>query len=395
MSTSIAKMHLRQVPNVQGLLINENARSQLAAVAARHMNPERLMRVTANAIRTTPKLQDCEPLSFLGALMQCAALGLEPNTVLGHAYLIPFDKNVKDEATGRWNKVPQVQLVVGYKGLIDLARRSGHITSISANIHYSDDELWDYEEGTEARLRHRPGPQDGDKLHAYAIAKFTDGGHAYVVLPWAQVIKIRDGSQGYQSAKKFGKLDSNPWATHEDAMAKKTAIRALSKYLPLSVEFSDAVQIDHDGGAQVDYAGFAMNPDGGATIEGEFVEGEADAPEAQDEPEPEPERKPAPRAKEPQKPRERTDYTPAPAEETKAAGQPKSQPQTTTASAPAAEADPKHVKVFEQIENDLTDGAPPAGVRKFYGDKLAIMEAEAPDLFAKVSALMQQHEAEA
>jgi hypothetical protein len=94
--------------------------------------------------------------------------------------------------------------------------------------------------------------------------------HAYVVLPWAQVVKIRDGSQGYQSAKKFGKLDSNPWATHEDAMAKKTAIRALSKYLPLSVEFSDAVQIDHDGGAQVDYAGFAMNPDGGATIEGEF-----------------------------------------------------------------------------------------------------------------------------
>ena len=141
---------LRQVDNVKGLLMNAQARDQLAAVAAKHMNPERMMRVVANAIRTTPKLGQCEPMSFLGALMQCASLGLEPNTILGHAYMIPFENRRKG--------VVEVQVVVGYKGLIDLARRSGHITSLSANIHYSDDELWIYEEGTEAQLRHRPGP---------------------------------------------------------------------------------------------------------------------------------------------------------------------------------------------------------------------------------------------
>jgi recombination protein RecT len=172
---------LRQVQSVKDLLISKQAGQQLAAVAARHMNPERMMRVVANAIRTTPKLQQCEPISFLGALMQCASLGLEPNTILGHAYLIPFDKTLnRNKATER--TITEVQLVIGYKGLIDLARRSGHITSIHAGIHYSDDAttggLWEYEEGTEAKLRHRNGDMAGQKKHAYAIAKFKDGGPA-------------------------------------------------------------------------------------------------------------------------------------------------------------------------------------------------------------------------
>ena len=278
MAETVAKLPLRQVQNVKQLLKNDAARGQLAAVAAGCVNPERMMRVVANAIRTTPKLQECEPISFLGALMQCASLGLEPNTVLGHAYLVPFKNNRKN--------VTEVQVIVGYKGLIDLARRSGHITSISANIHYSDDELWDYEEGTDARLRHRPGPQDGQKMHAYAIAQFAGGGHAYVVLPWAVVMKTRNGSQNWQSAVKFKSTDRNLWSTHEDAMAKKTAIRALAKYLPLSVEFMDAVQIDNDAGIQADFASYAMNPDDGVTIEGEAAEtdGEdADAAETPDE----------------------------------------------------------------------------------------------------------------
>jgi len=263
--SSIAKTPLRQVQNVKSLLHNDQARAQLALVAAKHMNPERMMRVVANAIRTTPKLEEAEPMSFLGALMQCAALGLEPNTVLGHAYLIPFKNNRKG--------LTEVQVIIGYKGLIDLARRSGHITSISANVHYDDDELWDYEEGTEAKLRHRPGPQEGKKLHAYAIAKFKDGGHAYVVLPWAVVIKTRNGSQNWQSAVKFNSTASNPWATHEAAMAKKTAIRALAKYLPLSVEFSDAQTIDHEDGAKMDYAAFALSPSDGVMIDGDVITG--------------------------------------------------------------------------------------------------------------------------
>ncbi|WP_051693608.1 recombinase RecT [Thioclava dalianensis] len=269
---NLTKTPLRQVSNVQGLLKNEGARDQLAAVAAKHLTPERMMRVVANAIRTTPKLQQCEPISFLGAMMQCASLGLEPNTILGHAYLVPFDNKRKN--------ITEVQVIVGYKGLIDLARRSGHITSISANIHYSDDKLWLYEEGTDAKLRHQPGPQQGEKLDAYAIAQFKDGGHAYVVLPWAHIMKIRDGSQGYQSAVRYGKEKTHPWVAYEDEMAKKTAIRALSKYLPLSVEFRDAVEIDEN---RADYAAFAMDPTDGVTInmDGE-IEDESDEPEKEE-----------------------------------------------------------------------------------------------------------------
>lgn len=352
MSTAVAKKPLRQVDSVQHLLQNDQARNQLSAVAAKHMNPERLMRVTANAIRTTPKLQDCEPLSFLGALMQCAALGLEPNTVLGHAYLIPFDNRRKG--------VTEVQVVVGYKGLIDLARRSGHITSISANIHYSDDELWEYEEGTEARLRHRPGSQEGEKVHAYAIAKFTDGGHAYVVLPWAQVIKIRDASQGYKTAIRYNKKDT-PWIAHEDAMAKKTAIRALAKYLPLSVEFTDAVQIDNDGGSKIDYASFAMNPEEGPTIDGEFVEDAA-----------EPEAEPAAEAQPTQEPN--TSPEPAKAQTSQ------------TDSAALAEAPQQHRITYGHVTDDIRDGAPVDATLKFHEDALAAMKAEAPELHAELLA---------
>lgn len=390
MTTAVAKKPLRQVDDVKQLLHNDQAREQLAAVAAKHMNPQRLMRVTANAIRTTPMLQECEPLSFLGALMQCASLGLEPNTVLGHAYLIPFKNRRKN--------VTEVQVVVGYKGLIDLARRSGHITSISANIHYSDDDLWDYEEGTDARLRHRPGAQDGEKLHAYAIAKFTDGGHAYVVLPWSQVMKVRDGSQGYQTAKRYGKTDGSPWTTHEDAMAKKTAIRALAKYLPLSVEFSDAVQADHDGGAHIDYGAYALNPDAGPTVDedhdGETIEGTAGEPESEEDTGAKEDAKPAAKkdaAPAKPKPREKVDYNPE-AEKPEQKDDARAQNEKEEVAAPAV--DPKHHRAREQIENDLADGAPASGIRTFYADQLDAMKSEAPELHAEVEKALAEAEAE-
>lgn len=396
--SQVAKIPLRQVDSVQKLLMNDMARDQLGAVAAKHMSPERLMRVTANAIRTTPKLQECNPLSFLGALMQCAALGLEPNTVLGHAYLIPFDNNRKID--GRWVKVPEVQLIIGYKGLIDLARRSGHITSISAHIHYDDDEVWEYEEGTEARLRHVPGPEEGKPLHAYAIAKFVEGGHAYVVLPWAKVMKIRNGSQGWQSAVKFGKTEKSPWHTHEDAMAKKTAIRALSKYLPLSVEFRDAVAVDNDGGAHVDYAKFAMNPNEGATIDGEYQEGEADVPEPENldgtpqssgetvdhdpqtgevKEEPKQEDKPA-------------EKKPAPKQETKPVEKPAEKEAEKQEKAPAEPEPGKFDQVMSAIKGDLMDaGAGYADeVLDFYKTQVDEIKAQSPELYDELQSFIAE-----
>lgn len=372
MSTALLKTPLRQVDSVKSLLMNEQARDQLAMVAAKHMSPERMMRVVANAIRTTPKLGQCEPMSFLGALMQCAALGLEPNTILGHAYMIPFENKRKG--------VTEVQVVVGYKGLIDLARRSGHITSLSANIHYSDDDLWEYEEGTEARLRHRPGMLKGEKLHAYAIAKFKDGGHAYVVLPWAHVMAIRDGSQGYKSDLRYGKKDS-PWIAHEDEMAKKTAVRALSKYLPLSVEFMDAVQIDD---ARADYRAFAIDPTAGVQIDGDGETVDAESGEVITE-----------RPAEIEDTRSR-DQAPEPRKEPARQQRREATPYAemgTTREATVAEPERAATDngahwqdLVDRIAGDLLDGARPDQVLRDFAPQIAQMKDEAPGIHKNLCA---------
>jgi recombination protein RecT len=386
MNQALAKTPLTQVSSVKHLLMNDQAKAQLAAVAAKHISPERLMRVVATAIRATPKLQECDPLSFLGALMQCASLGLEPQTVMGHAYLLPFKNNKKG--------ITEVQVIVGYRGLIDLARRSGHITTISAHVHYSDDIEWVYQEGSDPKLIHVPGDQEGQPLHAYAIAQFRDGGFAQIVLPWKQVMKIRDGSQGWQTAVKFGSTKNSPWFTHEAAMAKKTAIRALAKYLPLSVEFQDAIQIDKDGGSHVDYASFATNPDqGGPIIEGEATDADEDEPQPEQERKAEPEKqaaKPAQKAepKPAPKAREAVDYTEA-EEVTQEQDKPVQQADTAPAQtdeAAAVASFQKHNATFNRIMDDVLSGAKVDDVRANYAADLAAMEKAEPGLREKVEA---------
>ncbi|TJZ85799.1 recombinase RecT [Paracoccus hibiscisoli] len=261
--TSISAKPLRQVANVRELLVNDQAKQQLAAVAAGHMRPERMLRLMANAMRTTPQLGECDPLSLLGAMMTCASLGVEANTPLGHAYLIPFKNNRKN--------ITEVQLILGYKGMIDLARRSGHIVNIHGDVVYEGDEF-SFEYGSEQHLKHRPKGKRVNPIYAYCHAKLTDG-EAFVVLPWDEVMAIRDGSQGYKTAVKYNKKDS-PWIAHQHEMAAKTAVRALFKYLPISIEMDggklgDALSIDDQ---QVDFSQFAQNPEGGYEVEGEAEE---------------------------------------------------------------------------------------------------------------------------
>ena len=290
--TVTATKPLRDVSNVGELLVNDHARKQLQRVAAKHLNPERLMRVVANAMRTTKDLDQCHPMSLLGALMNCAALGLEPNTQLGHAYLIPFKNKRK--------KITEVQLIIGYKGFADLARRSGLVVSIHSDVVYSDDELWSFEYGSNMHLKHRPGPQNGEKLYAYCYAKLTDG-EAFCVLPWTHVMHVRDQSQGWRAAVQYDKTEDHPWHKHEDRMAAKTALRALANRgeLPMALEFLEATDSDDKA---MDYASFAANPDGGLQVaDGETIEGtvveetEADPP-AEEKPKAAPRKKAAAKA---------------------------------------------------------------------------------------------------
>jgi len=222
----------------------EARKDSIAAMLPRHLNADRLLKVAQIAATTTPALLECEIPSLISAIGQCAQMGLEPNTVLGHAYLIPFNAKTKD---GRWTK--NVQVIVGYKGLIDLARRSGHIVSIAAH-EVREKDTFELEYGLEEKLRHVPylAGDRGPVLGYYAVAHMKDGGHAFDFMPNAEVMAIRDNSQGYKqalaSADKYKKIATHPWIDHEVEMGKKTAVRRLAKMLPLSVEFNAAIAVE-------------------------------------------------------------------------------------------------------------------------------------------------------
>lgn len=222
-TTAVAK---RPIDTIRNLL--EKSKGQIAAALPKHLNAERIVRVTMTSIQRNPDLLDCDPISLVGAVIQSSQLGLEPDGILGHAYLVPFRNNKKG---GRM----EVQFIPGYKGLIDLARRSGQVNRISAHIVYEGD-IFKMEFGTSEVLEHIPVPpsQRGERKGVYAVAVLKDGSTHFEWLWEEEIQKIKN-----QVKAKFG-----PWITHEEEMIRKTAIRRLVKYLPLSVELAKAAAVD-------------------------------------------------------------------------------------------------------------------------------------------------------
>lgn len=236
-------------------------RNEIAKMLPKHLNAERLLKVATIAATTTPALAKCDVPSLVSAIGQCAQMGLEPNTILGHCYLVPF--NVKRKVNGVDTWVMSVQVIIGYRGLIELARRSGQIISIAAHeVCEKDDFVYEY--GLHEKLKHVPARgARGEPISFYAVARLKDGGHCFEVMSREQVEEIREGSQGYQQAVKFKKEASHPWKKHFTEMGRKTAIRRLAKYLPMSIEFAHALDID---GKVVD----APALDDPNTVEGEM-----------------------------------------------------------------------------------------------------------------------------
>ena len=199
-------------------------KDQIQAALPRHLTVDRMIRVAFTSINLTPKLLDCTPRSLLGAVIQCAQLGLEPG-VLGHVYLIPF----KD----------QVQIVVGYKGLLKLARNTRELSTIYAHEVYGSD-MFTYRLGTDPKIEHVPDEKRQSETipptHYYAVARLKDGGVQFEVLSRAKIEAHRDR---YSRAAKQG-----PWVTEFDEMAKKTVLRRLCKVLPASIELQTAVVLD-------------------------------------------------------------------------------------------------------------------------------------------------------
>lgn len=190
------------------------------------LTPERFTRITLSALSTNAKLAQTTPKSFLGAMMTSAQLGMEPNTPLGQAYLIPY-KN---------HGVLECQFQLGYKGLIDLAYRSGQVSTIQAQTVYANDEF-EYELGLEPKLRHVPAKTNrGEPIFFYAVFRTKDGGYGY------EVMSIDDVRA---HAKKYSKAYGNgPWQTNFEEMAKKTVLKKALKYAPLKTEFVRCLSAD-------------------------------------------------------------------------------------------------------------------------------------------------------
>lgn len=231
---------------------------KIQEVLPKTMSAERFFQLAVSAYNSEPKLADCSTISVLSCVMKCAALGMEPSAVdgLGRAYILPF-RNGKTRGM-------EATFTLGYKGMIDLARRSGEIQSISARAVYEGDDFR-YSYGLNEDLYHVPRHASNKLIYTYCVAHFKDGGHYFNVLSRTEI----------EVARKASKAGNNgPWRTNYDAMAIKTAIRRAFPYLPVSVVAQEAAAVDE------------QTPDYSSVLQPSFVEVESatEVPETNGEP---------------------------------------------------------------------------------------------------------------
>ena len=211
---------------LKGLLMN--MQGQIAKALPSVLTPERYTRMVMTALSTNPQLQQCTPESFLGAVMQAAQLGVEPNTPLGQAYLIPFRNKGRLE----------VQFQLGYKAYLDLAYRSGEVTIIDAQAVHKNDEF-EYEYGLDPKLKFKPALTDrGEVIAYYAMFKTKMGGFNFIVMSKEDIV-----NHAKQYSQSFGSSFS-PWKSNFDSMAKKTVLKQVLKYAPLKSEFAKNLAAD-------------------------------------------------------------------------------------------------------------------------------------------------------
>ena len=190
------------------------------------IKPDRLIRIALTEMRMNPRLFDASKESLLGALMVSAQLGLEPGA-LGYCYLVPY----QNKKTGQL----EIQFQLGYKGILELVRRSGQVENIEARVVYEKDKF-DFEYGLTPKLVHKPALKErGKPVAVYAIARFKSGATAFDIMSVDEIEAIKKRSKS---------PDYGPWQTDWEAMAKKTIIKRLCKYLPLSVDVQRGLAVD-------------------------------------------------------------------------------------------------------------------------------------------------------
>lgn len=240
----------QKAKTLQALL--EISKKQIEAALPKHLTPDRLLRIAMTEARKNPMLLDCTQSSFIGAIIQTAQLGLEPGGALGHSYLVPF----KNKRAG----TQEVQLIVGYRGMMELAYRSPKVSHVMARAVYEGDKF-EYRYGMDEKLDHKPDPDATGKdiTHVYAIVFLKEGGKIFDVMERKEINAARSRSKSQ---------DSGPWETDFEAMAKKSVVRRMFKFMPVSIELQQAVGIDEagdrgeqDNGSIIDTTGFTVFSD--------------------------------------------------------------------------------------------------------------------------------------
>lgn len=234
-----------KAPVIVQQVLSDQFKKQLALAVPKHLSVDRMARIAATELRKTPALLNTTPASFLGAVMQSAQLGLEPGSALGQAYLVPYGN--------------QCQLILGYRGMIDLARRSGQVLSLNAYAVREGDDF-NFQLGLKPDIHHVPR-LEADRIkkpitYVYAVATLKGGGYQFEVMSRAEVEAVR--------AKAKSK---NIWNSYFEEMAKKTVIRRLFKYLPVSIEALEITNADAKR-----EAGEKVEPDDVINIEAVSVE---------------------------------------------------------------------------------------------------------------------------
>lgn len=231
---------------IMDLLADPQVKAGMEAVATQYLRPEKMLRLAINAVMKTPKLADCDPKTLLGALMTAQALGLEPNTVRGEAWLIPYKKSRRRGE--QWVEYYECQFQIGYLGYVALMLRCPEMLSVDAEAIRVGDKF-SHMKGSRSFLEYEKALSSrGELLGAYCYTRTKDGGEQATVLPLDEIVKIRGRSETYRAllrrvdtargekekTKAERKLADTPWVLWIDDMAAKSAVKKHRKRVRLA-----------------------------------------------------------------------------------------------------------------------------------------------------------------
>lgn len=238
--------------------------SRIASALPKHLTADRVIQMAATTIHRNPQIAKCTPASLLGSVMQASILGFPPVDALGYCYFVPYGK--------------EVQFQIGYKGYIELARRSGRVKMVYAEVVREGDEF-EAQFGLNPDLKHKPTFDSSKPLtHVYAVCQFNDGGYNFIVLSKSDVERLRMRNPMQKGTPK------GAWATDYDAMAKAKALKQLSKYLPLNIDTQTELATDESVLKPESFESGKVKPENVHYDEAEIVDeetGEVLNPEAQ------------------------------------------------------------------------------------------------------------------